>query len=146
MFTCLNKTAVVRLQLVQDAAARLMTRSSKYCHISPVLASLHWLPVSFRIQFKVLVITYRALHGQTPEYVSDLLHTYVPSRPLRSADLGLLIVPHTRLKTKGDRALASVAPRWWNALPKDLRAAPSIDIFKRQLKTLLFNQAFVTPL
>ncbi len=89
---------------------------------------------------------YVHLHGQAPEYLLDLLHTYVASRPLRSTDLGLLIVPHVRLKTKGGRALESVALRWWNTPPQDLRAAPSVDIFKRQLKTLLFNQVFVTPL
>lgn len=142
LFTCLNKSSVDQLQLVQNAAARLLTRSKKSCHITPILASLHWLPVHLRIHFKVLVFTHRALHGLTPAYISDLLQPYSASRSLRSSDQVLLAVPRTRLKTKGDRAFGVVAPGLWNALPLDLRASSSELIFKKQLKTLLFRQAF----
>ena len=82
LFTCLSKTSMERLQLIQNAAARLLTRSNRRCHITPVLSSLHWLPVRFRVDFKVLVITYRALNGQAPKYLTDLCHE--PSRTLRS--------------------------------------------------------------
>lgn len=143
LFTCLSKASLDRLQTVQNAAARLLTRSRKSCHITPILTSLHWLPVTFRIQFKVLVIAYRALHGQAPAYICDLLHPYVASRSLRSSNQELLVVPRTRLKTKGDRAFQTVAPYLWNALPRELRAAASVDSFKAQLKTHLFSQAFV---
>ncbi|KAF7690623.1 hypothetical protein C0J45_24441, partial [Silurus meridionalis] len=47
-----------KLQLVQNAAARVLTRSRKYDHITPILSSLHWLPVKFRIDFKLLLLTY----------------------------------------------------------------------------------------
>ena len=130
-----------RLQLIQNAAARLLTRSSRYCHITPVLASLHWLPVKFRVQFKVLVLTFRALHGQAPGYLSDLVSRYEPRRTLRSAELGLLKVPNTRLITKGDKAFQAIAPRLWNALPQVLREAPTVGIFKSTLKTLPFKKA-----
>ena len=76
LFTCLNKSSLDCLQLVQNAAARLLSRSHKFTHITPVLASLHWLPVNFRIQFKILTITYRALHCQAPAYLSDLVSFY----------------------------------------------------------------------
>ena len=66
LFTCLNKASLDRLQLIQNSAARLLTRSNRRCHITPVLASLHWLPIAFRVQFKVLVIAYRAMNGQAP--------------------------------------------------------------------------------
>ena len=143
LFTCLSKTTMDRLKIIQNAAARLLTRSSRRCHITPVLASLHWLPVNFRVQFKVLVLTYRALHGQAPSYLSDLVPRYVPDRALRSADQGLIKVPNTNLITKGDRAFQAVAPKLWNALPQVLRDAASVDIFKNNLKTFLFEQAFV---
>ena len=110
LFTCLSKASTDRLQLIQNAAARLLTRSSRRCHITPVLASLHWLPVVFRVCFKVLVLTYRALHGQAPAYITDLLEWYEPSRTLRSANQGLLTIPHTNYVTKGDRAFQAVAP------------------------------------
>lgn len=144
LFTCLNKTTMDRLQLIQNAAARLLTRSNKWCHITPILVDLHWLPVFFRVRFKVLVLTYRALNGQAPEYIADLVSRYVPGRTLRSADQGLLNVPRTNLRTKGDRTFQAVAPALWNALPQTIRIAPSVDIFKKNLKTYLFEQAFVT--
>ena len=142
LFTCLNKSSIDRLRLIQNAAATLLTRSRRSCHITPVLAALHWLPVAFRIRFKVLVITYRALHGQGPAYISDLLDWYEPSRTLRSSNQGLLETPHTTFVTKGDRAFQVVAVNLWNALPQNLKAAASVGIFKNLLKTLLFKHAF----
>lgn len=133
LYTCLNKSSMERLQVVQNAAAR--TR--------PVLKDLHWLPVEFRVQFKILVITYRALHGQAPLYIQDLLHKNSPGRLLRSSGLDLLLVPRTRLKTKGDRAFCTVAPRLWNSLPLALRTMGSVNSFKKHLKTHLFGLAFI---
>ena len=88
------------------------------------------------------MLTFRALHGQAPSYLTDLVQPYVPERALRSAEQGLLVVPSTRLKTKGDRAFQVVAPSLWNELPHALRSVASVDIFKKNLKTLLFAQAF----
>ena len=88
LFTCLNKSSVDQLQLVQNAAARLLTRAKKSCHITPILASLHWLPVQLRIHFKVLVVTFR---GQAPAYISDLIRPHSSSRSLRSSDQELLV-------------------------------------------------------
>lgn len=142
LFTCLSKASVHRLQLVQNAAARLITRSKKSCHITPILASLHWLPVHFRIQYKILIISYKALNGQAPAYISELIPPHYNTRSLRSFDQGLLAVPRTRLKTRGDRAFGAAAPRLWNALTPVLRSAPSLNLFKGHLKTHLFKQAF----
>ena len=142
LFTCLSKTSMDRLQVVQNAAAKLLTRSSKRSHVTPILSALHWLPIKFRIQFKVMVITYRALHGQAPAYIGDLLQPYVTSRSLRSSGQGLLIVPRTWLKPKGDCAFEVVSPKLWNSLPLNLRTLDSIDSFKKQLKTYLFRLAY----
>ena len=143
LFTCLSKSCLDRLQVVQNAAARLLTRSPKRSHVTPILIALHWLPIKFRIQFKVLVVTYRALHGQAPTYIRDLLQPYLTSRSLRSSDQGLLVVPRSRLKTKGDCAFEVVAPKLWNSLPLNLRSVDTVDTFKKQLKTHLFRLAFV---
>ena len=144
LFTCLSKSSLDRLQLVQNAAARLLTRTRRSCHITPILSSLHWLPVNYRIHFKILVITHRTLHGQAPPYISELLQPYVPNRSLRSSSQALLVVPPTKLITKGDRAFASFAPRLWNDLPYHLKSVTSVDLFKKLLKTHLFRQAFAT--
>ena len=101
LFTCLNKTSIDKLQLVHNAAARLLTRSKKSCHITPILASLHWLPVHYRIHFKVLTFTFRAIHGQAPTYITELIHPYTSTRSLRSADQHLLDPLKTKFKKKG---------------------------------------------
>ena len=63
-------------QLVQNAAARVLTRTRKYDHISPVLSTLHWLPIKHCINLKILLNTYKALNGLAPQYLSELLTRY----------------------------------------------------------------------
>ncbi len=62
-----------RLQLVQNAAARFLTRTKKREIITPVLVSLHWLPVEFRIEFKIVLMVYKALHGFYTKCIAELL-------------------------------------------------------------------------
>ncbi len=81
LFTCLNQKSLARLQSVQNSAARLLTSTKKCDHITPVLASLHWLPVRFRIDFKILLITFKALNGLCPTYIADLLTAFSLGRP-----------------------------------------------------------------
>lgn len=95
LFVCFDQKAVNGLQAVQDAAARLVTGAKKWNHITPILYSLHWLPVHFRIPFKILVLTFRALRDQAAWYITELLRPYCPSRALRSSDQKLLTVPRT---------------------------------------------------
>ncbi len=71
--------------VLQNTAARIVTRSSKFSHITPVLRSLHRLPVQSRIEFKILLLTFKALHDDGPQYFRELLKTYSPARTLRSA-------------------------------------------------------------
>ena len=142
LFTGLPKKNTERLQLIQNSAARLLTRTKKREHISPVLAALHWLPVTFRIDFKVLLLIYKALNGQGPSYIANSLVSYIPSRTLRSSAAGLLEVPSSSRKKIGDAAFVNYAPKLWNTLPIDIKEASSLDIFKRKLKTYLFTRAF----
>ncbi len=143
LYVGLDQSSLQRLQLVQNAAARLLTGTKKYEHITPVLASLHWLPVRFRIEFKILLIVFKILHGLAPAYLSELLHVHTPVRALRSSNQVLLDVPRARLKNKGDRAFSVVAPKLWNSLPVHIRTAQSVGIFKSFLKTYLFSLAFI---
>ena len=78
------KTTLNKIQNVQNTAARLFTRTSRRSHITPVLKDLHWLPIQYRIQFKILVITYKAAQGQSPLYVRNLLQVYTPTINLQS--------------------------------------------------------------
>ncbi len=62
-----------KLRMVQNAAARVLTKTRNYDHISPVLSTLHWLPIRHLIDFKILLITYKDLNGLAPRYLSELL-------------------------------------------------------------------------
>ena len=74
-----------KLQKVQNAAARLVCKAKKSDHIHPILETLHSLPVTHRIQYKILTICFNSISGTAPQYLSDLLQPYTPARQLRSA-------------------------------------------------------------
>lgn len=131
-----------RLQLIQNSAARIVTHSHKHCHIHPVLKNLHWLPVKYRIMYKILLIVYKSLKGHGPMYISDLLHIYVPSRNLRSSSQFLL----SEIKSKhswGDRSFIVSAPRLWNQLPLKIRKTSTLSNFKKSIKSHSMTKAFI---
>lgn len=131
-----------RLQNVQNSAARLITRTRKHDHITPILQKLHWLPVKQRIIFKLLLLTYKALHGLAPGYITDMLQPYKPTRELRSSTRLLLKIPPARLSRYGERAFQHASPKLWNSLPEDIRRCETVASFKTNIKTYLFNQAY----
>jgi len=126
-----------KLQRVQNTAARIVTMTPKYEHISPVLRELHWLPVCQRIKFKIATLTWKALHDEAPAYLKELLQPYTPSRELRSSSAALCYVPAIRTKL-GERAFNHCAPMIWNELPVSLRTTETLSRFKSLLKTFLF--------
>ena len=131
-----------KLQLIQNSAARLVLRKRKRDHATPLLKQLHWLPVRSRIKFKICLLTFKALNGTAPPYISSLLERYEPARALRSAGRGLLKCKAARLKWTGGRSMSVVAPELWNSLPEGLRLSTSLEGFKKDLKTHLFREAF----
>ena len=135
----LPKSTIEPLQKVQNSAARLITKTRKLSSITPVLHSLHWLPVQQRIKYKVLLLTYKCLHGLAPAYLAELLTVHTPSRSLRSSSAPVLTVPRVRSTTIGGRAFSVGAPQLWNHLPASLRNSPSLDNFRRHLKHFLFE-------
>jgi len=137
---------VRRLQSVMNAAARLVFSSSKFDRITPHLRQLHWLTISWRIDFKLAVLVYKCLHGLAPSYLTDdELHHPAESefrRRLRSASSHELSVPRTRLSTYGDRAFPVAAVLIWNSLPQHVTSAPSLPIFCTRLKTYFFELCY----
>ena len=131
------------LQKVQNAAARCLTLTRKREHITPILENLNWLPIRRRIEYKMLLITYKAIHGIGPEYISDLVDSYEPTVSLRSAKDRYLLQEHgSKLKTGGDRAFQYAAPALWNKLPYDVRSSPSLASFKSRLKTHFYRMEY----
>ncbi len=133
-------SSINKLQIVQNAAARVLTRSRKYDHITPILQSLHWLPIKFRISYKILLLAYKALNYLAPVYLTNLLSRYNPTRSLRSQNSGLLVVPRIAKSTKGGSYLA---PKLWNSLSDNVRGSDTLSLFKSRLKTKRCVQAFI---
>ena len=133
-----------KLQRVQNSAARLVTRVRGRVHMTPVLRSLHWLPIRKRVLFKILLLTFKAIRGSAPQYIMDLLTIYKPARCLRSStgnspQLCLPSVKDIRTATYGERAFSAAAPTEWNKLPAAIRSCNTVESFKRALKTHLFD-------
>ncbi|KAF7241729.1 putative RNA-directed DNA polymerase from transposon BS [Varanus komodoensis] len=104
LYVGLPLKTVRTLQLVQNRAARLLTGTGRYAHMTPVLRQLHWLPIEARAQFKVLIMTYKALNGLGPGYLNERLRPYMPDRPLRSAGESLLREPSMKeIRRKHDQ-------------------------------------------
>ncbi|XP_064162051.1 uncharacterized protein LOC135238224 isoform X1 [Anguilla rostrata] len=81
----LPASSIRPLQLIQNAAARLVFNLPRHSHVTPLLTTLHWLPVMARIKFKTLVLAFKAARGSAPPYLRQLIRPYTPARPLRSA-------------------------------------------------------------
>ena len=127
--------------LRQNQLARLVTKSPPFTRSIPLLRSLHWLPVRFRILFKINLLTYKTLREKQPVYLHSMLAASIPSRSLRSNNDNSLSVPRVKTNT-GARAFHSCAPSLWNNLPLSVRSASSVATFKKYLKTHLFDLAF----
>ena len=110
-----------RLQLIQNSAAHLVFCARKHDHVTPLLVNLHWLPVQCRIQFKILLMTFKVLRGEAPSYLCDLITPYVPTRTLRSQNKLLLHQPCFHLKSYGRRAFKTSVPSLWNDLPYNIK-------------------------
>jgi len=116
--------------------------TSRRPHISPVLRSLHWLPVKQRVDYKLATLVYKSLRGQASSYLSDDCQVIADSGrlQLRSAHASVLTVLRTNTRL-GDRSFSVAGPRLWHSLPASLRQ-PDIEFghFKRLLKAFLFSE------
>ena len=140
---------IAKLQRIQNSAARLVYYIPRFEHITPVLYRLHWLPVSFRIEYKVLILTYKAIHGHAPPgappYILHLVITRERTNYNLRSSSQLLLKPYnatTTKKTLGDRAFQVASSGVWNGLPNDIRNAKTMDVLKSLVKTHLFRKAY----
>ena len=131
-----NGYSIPQLQLSQNNAFRVLPLHRKIDHIAPVSKGLHWLPVKQRIEYEVLLLSYKALHCNALAQNYQLLSLYTPHWRLWSETTNLLTVPWCRLVGFGRRCFAYAVPPFWNPLPTS-----TIDAFKSSLKTYLFDKA-----
>ena len=127
------------------SVARTVYRIPKYSrtHITPYLKILHWIPITQRIQYKIILLTHLATHHNKPNYLTDLLTDSNPSRPQRTSNQYKLHTHNcTNLTIKQQSAFSISAPKLWNSLPISLRSLSSTPSFKHKLKTYLFSIAY----
>src|SRR5664279_5008206 len=121
-----------RLERVQHSLARVVCNAPYRSPSTPLLKSLHWLPVKQMIRYKVRLF-------QQPTYLRELIVDYRPARTLRPSNADLLQMPRVHTETAA-RAFRVAAPKIWNELPSAIRTLPSLQQFCRHLKTHLFDE------
>ena len=129
----LPKRTLMRLQHVQNVAARIVTLAAKCEHISPVLYELHWLPVQERIVFKILLMTFKCLIGLAPSYFSELIQKYIPPRNLRFLNSNYLTNTEYKLCSYGLRSFSVASSQLWNSLPLEIRSCDDLNVFKKKV-------------
>ena len=132
-----------KLQRLQYSAARLITHTLRYCHITPLLLVLHWLPVKFRICHKIADISFKTIHNMGPAFLSNLINIQRCSRYNLRSIVGVILQDHTaKFKcTLVDRSFTAAAPKIWNGLPDYIKKENDFDMFKRLIKTHYFKEA-----
>ena len=139
------QTNVIKLQRAQNSIACIVTGTSRFDHIQPVLKELHWLPVDCRIKFEVAMLVYKIRQTDRPAHLSDFIHERAAERASRSSNMHHMELPRRKLET-GKRAFSYAAPTIWNNLPQKIcqtdLASVSLSSFKKQLKTHFFSIAY----
>ena len=143
LFCNMSHDNIHKLQLLQNHAARLIFRAKKRDHVKPLLFQLHWLPIEFRIKYKIALLCFKCLQKTAPVYLQNLIEIYVPRRALRSSSDSLkFIKPSKNYKSYGEKSFSFYGPYVWNELPYNLRSCDNLFSFKKQLKTYFFKQAY----
>ncbi len=153
---------IAKFQRIQNMAARLVFKLPKFTHVTPLMVELHWLPVSYRIKFKLLLYVFKGIHGMAPKYICDMFSFHSSqysirrnsviedikfkdgnvSQPIQANSVFYLKVPKTKRVTFEQRSLAVGGPYLWNKLPLQLRCIQELEGFKKQLKTHFFKLAY----
>lgn len=147
VFAALTEVNLNKLQKIQNAAVRfIFDLRGKECHepISPYLKKLHFLPVRYRIQYKICHLVFKCLNDIAPTYLKDLIPTRQRNMQhhTRLNDDSLILQTTSPKTTKTMSAFSVSAPNTWNSLPYKLRSVTDERLFKIDLKTHFFNLAF----
>ena len=137
LYMGINSFNMQQLQAIQNRACRIIFGLKRHTSIDDFLKKLHWLKVRERIEFKVILLTYKCLNGLAPSYLSELLQY----NNLSGSRIHSLKSSHTR-SSLGNRSFSSCAPQLWNNLPVDLKQCQRLETFKRKLKTFLFSKSY----
>ena len=135
------------LQKIQNTAVRFIFNlygEKSREHIMPYLKKLHFLPVHYRIKFKISLLMFKCINNIAPPYLSEIINLREIRR--RSSrlddDFYLIKIPPSPHFYRTESAFSHCGPRIWNKLPYQLRSLSDIESFKKELKTHYFNIAF----
>ena len=129
------------MQQIQNQAAKLIMNKHQLDSPTTIMRHLHWLPIRFRCEYKMILHVYRCMKGQTPECLQKKLRN--PAQMTCSAtDCNFLQIPYKRRKILAEHGFSSAGPRLWNSLPLELQTASSVPNFKKLLKTHLFKVCY----
>ena len=142
----LSEADLYQLQKLQNSAVRFIfgTKLSDHKHISPYLKQLHFLPVRYRILYKLCLLVFKCLNNIAPQYLVKLICVRDPNIHSLRLDDDYFIInrpPPPNLK-RTEAAFCLSAPTAWNSLPYYIRCQNDIGQFKTKLKTYYFNDAF----
>ena len=146
LFVGLPNITLKKIQSILNRAARLIFGLPPRTPTTSSLIELHWLPIKARIEFKICLITYKALRFNQPSYIRELLTfaTHGSALGLRSADDPYYLYEPRAIGERGfaDRSFSYTAPRLYNRLPVEIKQTESLSTFKSLLKTFLFSRVY----
>ena len=144
ILTGLPKASIHQLQRVQNMAAKIVLQRSKFESSSKCLEELHWLPIQYWINFKVITLVFKCIHRLASSYLEELIKIKRLRRQgLRSEQEIKLEVPRTTRHTFAARSFGVRAPTLWNQLPEHIKQIEDYSTFKKHLKTFYFIKAFL---
>ena len=140
-----TQSARYKLQKLMNSAVRFIFNlhgKRKRLSITPYLEELHILTIEYRIQYKLCLLVYKCIYGTAPTYLCELFSSKVSYSHLRSASDVLQLETDDTNSVYGEYAFSNVASKHWNMLPQEVRQAPSVDVFKKLLKTYLYRKCY----
>ena len=138
-----TKSNINKLQKLQNAMCRYITKTRKFDHISKDLESLHWLKIKERIDYKLLLTIYKIRNNRAPEYLNTLIKLPLNTKETRATGKNKLFVPHAN-SINEMKDIKFMGPTLWNKLPESSKNTLKINTFKKELKTILFKKSHDT--
>ena len=149
LFYALPQKQCRKLQSIQNILCRIVARLPQRSHVTNVMKGLHWLPVRFRIQFKINCITYKTLSTGLPACFQCYLRPYSCSVNTRRSSPSKKYLTEFPFKSRifkskkhFNSSFAYSAPDLWNSLPLGIRSAHTLETFRTRLKAHLFALAY----
>ena len=144
----LPELLIKKLQKVQNSCVRFLfgwKAIKKWDSVTPFLKKAHFLPIRQRIEYKIALTVFKCVNNIAPDYITKCID--IKSQPVRvlrtEEDYFLLNVPPISNYSKTNRSFSYCGPSVWNQLPYQLRTLTDIILFKKRLKTHLFEKVFV---